>query len=222
MMECNTVWEVCPIGWVKTTQTTPLPTTLAEIGQGAVMALLDTTRLTSMIRDHLVPKVKTTLCYTTIAGVHRQLHQWPVIQIILWYTNKAHNMELLKVDELQFPIVLGRVAPAFGSLVWTAVQHVAFTEDTREQPIAVPSKAGPDVNQTLWAIDLSFLQTQRVDDSLEPLQAAIVISEGVSVNPHRSSPPPPPCRVSSGEWWLPHQGGKSKNSWWCPTRTGNY
>lgn len=66
---------------------------------------------------------------TTVSGVHRQLHQWPVVHMIPFYNKKAHVLDILKMYELPFPVLLGRDAPGFGELVRAALQDVAFVED---------------------------------------------------------------------------------------------
>lgn len=49
--------------------------------------------------------------------------------LTLYYDKQAHILDILKVDELLFPILLGHNAPGFGSLVWTAIRDMAFAED---------------------------------------------------------------------------------------------
>lgn len=75
-----------------------------------------------------VPELQPTLHCTTVAGVHRQLHCWPVVRMILTYDNQAHVFKVLKVDKLPFPVLSGHDAPGFGTLVQTAVREVATEE----------------------------------------------------------------------------------------------
>lgn len=79
--------------------------------------MLDTGSSVSLIRAHLVPATYPTIKYTELAGVYRQVHRWPVVQVPLTCNNKVCQVEVLKVNDLPFPILLGQDAPAFGDLV---------------------------------------------------------------------------------------------------------
>lgn len=50
---------------------------------------------------------------------------WLVIKVTLWYAGKPRTFEILKVDDLPFPILLGRDALGFGAIVQAAIREVA-------------------------------------------------------------------------------------------------
>lgn len=47
---------------------------------------------------------------------------------MLWYANKSHTFDILKVEDLPFPILLGR-ALGFSTLVQTAIHEVAAADE---------------------------------------------------------------------------------------------
>lgn len=67
--------------------------------------------------------------YNDVAGVYRQVCQWPVVHMLLTYNNTTFNMEILKVDDLPFPVLLGRDAPAFGTLLCSALPRLTAAMD---------------------------------------------------------------------------------------------
>lgn len=106
MIECDISWEVHPMGRAKADHHPPF-TIPVQLGRRIVTALLDTGSSISMIRAHLVPNNKPTLRWAAVAGVDRQVCKWPVINLTPWYANLSHTVEILKVEDLPFPILLG-------------------------------------------------------------------------------------------------------------------
>lgn len=101
-----------------------------------------------MIRVHLVPEQQPTLRWTSVAGLNRQVRQWPVIHLMLEYAGQQHALEILKVEDLPFPILLGRDAPGFNDLVQGAIHEVAVSEE---------ESSGQGTDSLAWAVDTWFL-----------------------------------------------------------------
>lgn len=78
----------------------------------------------------------------------------------MWYGNQAHTFDVLKVDELPFPVCLGQDTLGFGALVQAAIQDMARTEDI---PVNGGVLQDDDSNmiQSTWATDPQFLQAQQ-------------------------------------------------------------
>lgn len=128
MIEFDIGWEVHPTGWAKADHNPPLTLPVHQ-GCHLITALLDTGSSVSMIRAHLVPGDRPPLRWTAIAGVNRQICTWPMIKLTLWYARKPHTFDILKVDDLPFPILLGSDALEFGPLVQAAIREVAAADE---------------------------------------------------------------------------------------------
>lgn len=98
------------------------------------MALLDTGSLISIVRAHPIPQDRPVLQYTSVAWVYRQVCKWPVVKMSLGYNNNIYQLEVLKVDDLLFPILFSRGAPAFGILVRAALPRLTALVSDDEEP----------------------------------------------------------------------------------------
>lgn len=116
-------WEIHPPRKGASSKTPPL-TVLVQLGQRTITAMLDTGSSVSLVRAHLIPASYPTIKYTEITGVYRKVRRWPVVRVPLTYNNKLQQVEVLKVDDLPFPLLLGRDAPDFGDLMRAALLHV--------------------------------------------------------------------------------------------------
>lgn len=129
----------------------------------------------------------------------------------LWYGNQPHVFELLKVDDLPFPVLLGRDAPGFLALVQTAVQKVAVAEEDLDVAVGTLSQAeGYDPGQSVWVLDSLLLQEQQTDDTLNQLREDLA-AKGLPPNNLTS------IRVKAcGESINPPTlgGGQRGPSWW--------
>lgn len=74
-----------------------------------------------MVQTHLVSKVRSPLRLTAVAVVIRQVQQWLVVRMTLGYDNQTHTFEVLKMDDLRFPVLLGQDTPWFGALVQVTI-----------------------------------------------------------------------------------------------------
>lgn len=181
MMECDMSCEVYPTGLTPT----PHPLTIPiHISQWVVTALLNTGSLVSMVRAHLVPENRATICLTTIAGVHWQLQHWPVVWVSLMYKNQTHVLQILNVGELPFPVLLGCNSPGFSNLVQTAIPSM---EEEEEDAILGPiTQVANCTHQVNWQVNPAFLQAQQTDTTLDHLLQDIVVSEGAIIDPHKA------------------------------------
>lgn len=85
---------------------------IAKVGFGAreLNALLDSGSAISMIRSHLVPADLPPLRWTMVVCLHHHTWQLPVVSIRLRYSGGTHPVEAVRVEDLPFPILLGRDA----------------------------------------------------------------------------------------------------------------
>lgn len=90
----------------------------------------------------------------------------------------SHTFEILKVEDLSFPILLERDAPGFSSLVQMALQEVAAAAEEMlegEECSSQDDDEGP--TQDNWTIDPHILQVQKTNDSLGRLWEDHAVSE---------------------------------------------
>ncbi|KAL8172730.1 UNVERIFIED_CONTAM: hypothetical protein K2H54_014765 [Gekko kuhli] len=58
------------------------------------------------------------LCTTTIACYHGHIKHSPVVMVPLRYLGQVHDVLVAKVENLPYPLLLGRDAPLFAELMW--------------------------------------------------------------------------------------------------------
>lgn len=125
--------------------------------------------------------------------------------MILCYNKQAHILDILKVDELPFPVLLDHDTAGFGTLVQNAIHDVDFVEDEEMPSGSMDSPTGK-TSQTAWAVDPIFLQTQQEDDTLDCLCEEVVIIDGNPVEQLQAS-------------WYPHLELRKGTLWWMVTHT---
>lgn len=111
-MECDMGWEIHPPSRIQTGKIPPL-TLPIKLGQKIITALIDTGSSVSLVRAYLIPASQPVVRYADVAGVYRNFCRWPVVRVPLTYNNNTYSVEVLKVNNLPFPALLGRDAPAF-------------------------------------------------------------------------------------------------------------
>lgn len=169
-MECDIGWEIHHTGSAWAARNPPL-TIPVQFGQHLVTALLDTASSMSMMWAHLVPEGLPTLWWTTVSGMHHQLHQWSAVCMTLCYNNRAQALDMLMAEELLFPVLLSSNAPSFAD----------------EQPSTSGEPPNEEPSQTTWAFDTVFLQAQREAETLSCLRSDVVVSEGTVVYQQRAA-----------------------------------
>lgn len=63
-----------------------------------------------------------------------------MVRILLTYNDCTYMVEILKVNDLPFPLLLGREVPAFGSLVRSALPQLTVVLQGDDRP-------GPGISQ---------------------------------------------------------------------------
>lgn len=136
----------------------PPLTQLVRLGKKVVAALLDTSSSVSLIQTHLVPQDCPILRYTTVASVYRQVCRCMVVWMTIGYNGQFYSMDTLKVDDLLFPMLLGRDAPDFDILLCDAISTVSATVSDDDK--AGPSGLGDDTDLmpgvTGWKVNTAF------------------------------------------------------------------
>lgn len=195
-MQCDIGWEGHPTGQIH-------PPLMASVwlGRRTVTALLDTGSSVSLIRAHLVPQGQPVLCYTMLAGIYSQVCRWPVVRLPLVYNSTAYWLDILKVDDLRFPKLLGRDTPEFDVLLRQALPHVSVALDDQEVPS--PSQA-PLVVEPLdsspWGRDDEFIQAQGTDPTLARIQEDMAVSEGQVMDARKADRLPHFEKVRGALW----------------------
>lgn len=186
-MECDLGWEVHPSGHLRSGKMPPL-TVPIRLGHKTVTVFLDTGSSVSLVRAHLIPLTQPVLRYTDVAGTNQQVCRWPVVQMLLTYNTTTYRVEVLKVDDLPFPVLLGRDAPAFDTLVHSSLPRLAAVMDEEEQPGSSRVCVDDPKMQTLtWDTDKDFLRRQETAPILSLARDNIAIEEGQMLDVRRAA-----------------------------------
>lgn len=78
----------------------------------------------------------------------------------VWYDNQVQMFDLLKVDDLPFPVLLGQDAPGFAALVQKAMQEVAEEDVATDKETPEHEHSDGPIPST-WVLDPQFLQAQK-------------------------------------------------------------
>lgn len=96
----------------------------------------------------------------------------------LTYNNATYSVEVLKVENLPFPILLGRDMPAFGTLVRSSLPRLAAVMDEEEQPgCSGVQMDEPQMQPPAWDADKDFLRMKETNPTLMFAKANIVIED---------------------------------------------
>lgn len=155
--------------------------------------MLDTGSSVSLVR---APSTYPTIHLTELAEVYRHVCHWPVVRIPMTYNNRVYSVEVLKVDDLPFPVLLGRYAPAFGDLLRLALPRITMVLHEDEQ--AGPSGTSPDADadidtrdDTRWEAYDDFLNLQGADPTLTTPRDQVAAEDGLIRDGRRAA-------------WFPH------------------
>lgn len=144
----------------------------------------------SLIRAHLVHPNQPILRYTDVVVVYRKVCHWLVMRIPLTYNNSSYWVVVLKADDLLFPILLGRDAPAFDVLMHSALPRLAAIMDDDEKP--GPSRKPvdePPLQTQPWDTGNKFLRAQETGPMLTSVRDNIAIDDGQVLDAHRPEQP---------------------------------
>lgn len=95
-------------------------------------------------------------------------------------------MAILKVDDLPFPVLLGRDAPDFKVLLQRAMEPAAVTvskEDSTKETNRVDDEEGLLSGATGWSTDPAFQAAQENDPSLDTACKSLAVKETEIVDP---------------------------------------
>lgn len=109
-------------------------------------------------------------------------------EVTLTYNDQTHVLEVLKVEELPFPVLLGRDFPGFSNLVRSTTQNMALLEAEEDDTLLGSSSQSTDApDRNLWEMDPVFLHTQQTGLMLDHLHREIVVSEGSILDRYKAS-----------------------------------
>lgn len=172
-----------------------------KLGQKVITALLDTGSSTFLVRAHLVPASLPILRHADLAGVYRNVCQWPVVRLLMIYCGDTHSVEVLKVDDLPFPVLLGRDAPSFALLVRSALAQMTAILDEEEQPepsgLSAEAEFFPSSN---WDMDVEFLRAQENDPTLASIRSNVAKEVGQVLDDRRACHVPHFEKVRRALW----------------------
>lgn len=78
------------------------------------------------------------------------------------YNIHTDGLDILKVDDLPFPVLLGHDGPTFSSLVSAALLEVAATEEEQQPGSSIECGEAPPLSPDPWEEDADFQQVQNV------------------------------------------------------------
>lgn len=177
------------------------PPLVVKVGLGAreVKALLDSGSAISMIQAHLVPVDRPPLSWTSVVCLHRHTRRLPMVAVRLRYAGVVHEVEVVKMEDLPFPLLLGRDAPAFHRLLVRALQGDPMLvlpveeEDPGEGPLGAGAAEDEDGTEgdppydpappPVFPADATFQREQDQESSLRWLRDEVAVEDGQVSNP---------------------------------------
>lgn len=203
MMECEIAWEVHPYDHSRLNKPPPMMVPV-QLGKRTVTALLNMGSFVSLVRAHLVPQDHSVLLYITLAGVYQCVCQWPVVQLTLGYNGQTHLMDMLKVDDLSFPVLLSHNAPDFDVLLRDALPPAttAGSKDEEARPSNMDSDNDGTPGAVGWSINAEFQAAQSTDPTLEAAPQALALKEDIVVDEHQAGRLLRSEQVRGILWWV--------------------
>lgn len=123
--------------------------TKVYLGAQSLSTLLYSGSAVSMVRSHLVPADLPVIRWFNVVCLHHHTRRLPVVALRVTYLGRTNHLEVVRVDELPFPILLRRGAPDFSWLLMMASPEdvmVALPVD-EEDPGEGPSTVGEPGNE---------------------------------------------------------------------------
>lgn len=167
-----------------------------RLGKKVVTALLDIGSSISLVRAHLVPQDQPVLRYTT---VYRQVCRWPVVRMSVGYNVCIYSMDILKVDDLLFPVSLGCDIVLKNAIETSSI--ALSDDDTEAGPSGVDNDDDLVPGATGWSVDTDFQEAQMTDPTLEPARRLLAVKEDVVTDPRRARRLPHFEQVRGIFWW---------------------
>lgn len=105
----------------------------------------------------------------------------------MYYNNHVHVMDIVKVEDLPFPILLGRDAPAFTELPQAALPQVmAMTSDDEEPGPSQARDTQEPLDPSAWSQDDEFQRVQTADLTLTRTWSDLAVREGEMIDARRA------------------------------------
>lgn len=112
-----------------------------------------------MLHSMLAPKAISVIHQTTVKGIYHQMLQCLVIRFCLHCQRQDHQIQVLLTDEFPYPLLLGRNAPPFTTLVQLAIQKAVNPMNDPEEGLS-SGLHGPTPSNYLttavWSKDPTF------------------------------------------------------------------
>lgn len=183
-MECDLSWVAVSARLLRPRRN-PLLTVKVALEAQKLTALLDSRSSVSMIRSHLLLASLPVLGWAWVSCLHRHIQWLPIVKAQVRYAGALHNLNLIRADDLPWPLLLGRDTPHFTLLLQQASQGETLAttiDDPREGPSGgqcdeTPPLATLRPNPT-WLTDPAFLQAQEEDPSLLQVRQSVTAVDG--------------------------------------------
>lgn len=124
-----------------------------------------------------------------------------MVQMPLTYNDNTYRVEVLKVDNLPFLILLGRDTPTFNVLLYSVLPHLLAVVDKDVQP--GPSGTPviePPLSTSLWDVDADYLRPQAVDPMLASVRDTVTVNDGQVLDVRRATREPHFEKVRETLW----------------------
>lgn len=109
----------------------------------------------------------------------KQVCQWPVVHMSLGYNNNVYSFNILKVDDLPFPVLLGRDATEISALLQAVLPWLmALVSDDEELRPSRPRDHREPLTPATWSDDSNFQNVQEKDPTLARIREDIAICDG--------------------------------------------
>lgn len=151
-------------------------------------ALLDSSSSVSMMQSHLLPMNLPVVISTWIACLHNHTRLCPIAEISLYYLGNPRKVQVARVHQLPYLVLLGRYAPVFKEALASFVpmpEAQAFpVEQTVPQPhgtdsgvhVADPSAVPAEEPQKLLSIG-QLSAAKEADPTLTIMKRMMALSE---------------------------------------------
>ncbi|XP_054841809.1 uncharacterized protein LOC129333892 [Eublepharis macularius] len=184
LMECDAGWEEAFPATTPPPRPPPL-LILVEVSGRRLSAFLDSGSSVSMIRTRLLPAGLPVVRTATVACFHGHSETYPVVRVPLSCQGRTWEVELARVTNLPYPVLLGRDVPEFHQHLQAArgPEEALPVERQDNQPGPAPP---PGADLPDWPADPTFVASQTADPTLEKLRDTVAVSEGIVRDPRRA------------------------------------
>lgn len=119
MMECDLSW-VAVLAQPQKPRHNLLLTIKVLLVKQTLTAFLDSGSSVSMIRSHLLLAGLPVLGWAHISCLHHHTQKMPIVRTRLQYAGRNYELNMVRVEDLPWPLLLGWDAPNFTALLTQA------------------------------------------------------------------------------------------------------